>query len=440
MRNFFLLAFTVQLALAGTMSAKAPVVVQLFDWNFRQVSEVLPELERIGYTHIHLSPMQKSVENGKWWGKYQPLDFRKIEGPLGTREELKALAAEAKQHGITLVADVVINHMAATPHITVTRGRLREVHFDDFSKEDFHPFAPIHDWTNELQVRNRWLFGALPDLRTESPTVRQKLVNHLVDLQDCGVGGFRVDSARHIPPEDLQAILDGVSNPGLVMGEIAEKRLSVFEPYLEALPGVTYFDFPYLALFAACLRGERPMSDLTQKGELVERLPVEASVRLLRNHDLDRGEAKRTEGINDPRYRLPDQGWQLGYTALFGMRKGIPYVFVDHPEVEKPPGREHSFDRAGLRESLAFFQETQGKELHVFWSVEETLAWTVGQRAFVVLSRQPASRKESFPLPKMKPGRYRDLLSGHEVSLEKGVLTLPPLGELQGYLFEHREE
>ena len=436
-RQGLALALVGHLVLFERVSAKPSVVVQLFDWSFAEISEVLPELETIGYSHIHVSPVQKSVENGHWWGKYQPLDFREIAGPMGSREELIALAAKAGEHGITLVVDVVLNHMAGSPFVTVTRGRLAETNFADFSKEDFHPFAPIHDWNDERQVRNRWLFGALPDLKTESESVRQKLTAHLLDLQSCGVGGFRVDSARHIPPQDLRAIFAEVNEPGLVVGEIAERSLSVFEPYLEEVPEMAFLDFPQLAQVAACLRGERAMSDLLQEGEIGLALPASASVRFLTNHDLDRGEGISSEGIDDPEYRIPENGWQLGYTALFGTGRGVPYLFVDSVHAPKREGTKHRFDRPGLAEGIGFHCRHYGANTSVFWGTKEVLAWTLGDSALVVLSRQSSRKTESFALPQLKAGVYRDAFSGEEVQVVgEGVLTLPPLDPMRGYAFE----
>ena len=423
--------------LFGRVPAKPPVVVQLFDWNFSEISEVLPQLEAIGYSHIHVSPVQKSVENGHWWGKYQPLDFREISGPMGSREGLVALAEKARGHGISLVVDVVLNHMAGSPHVTVSRGRLAETHFADFSKEDFHPYAPIYDWSDERQVRNRWLFGALPDLKTESQSVRQKLTAHLLDLQSCGVGGFRVDSARHIPPEDLKAIFAAVHEPGLVIGEIVERDFSVFEPYLAEFPEMAFFDFPHLGQVASCLRGEGAMSDLLQEGEVGRVLPPTASVRFLRNHDLDRGEGANSEGINDPGYALPEGGWQIGYAALFGLGQGIPYLFVDALDIAKRAGEEHRFDREGLAEGIAFHRRHFGAKMQAFWSTKEVLAWTLGDSAVVILSRQPSRKIESFALPQLQAGVYRDVFSGEEVKVRGGgVLTLPPLHSMRGYAFE----
>ncbi|WP_411845549.1 alpha-amylase family glycosyl hydrolase [Roseibacillus persicicus] len=437
MKVFFLLAIWGQLSLAEEVTPPpSPVMVQLFDWTFAEIGQALPALQELGYSHIHVSPVQKSVENGKWWGKYQPLDYRVIEGPLGSREELVELARKATDRELTLVVDVVPNHMAGSPYVSVRRGRLREVRFADFSVEDFHPYAPIRDWSNVRQVRNRWLFGALPDLRTESEGVRAKLVAHLKDLQSCGVGGFRVDSARHIPPADLRAILGQLEEPGFVVGEIADHSLETFEPYLEGLPEMRFFDFPHLLRLAECLRGERAMSDLIEGKTLSLQLPPRASVSLLRNHDLDRGEANRTEGIDDPRYRIPDGAWQIGYAALFGMGEGVPYVFVDDPKVLKPVGREHGYNRPGLKEGISFFRATYGLQTRVLSAQKEALAWSLGDSAFMILQREAVAEGSVMPVGSLRTGRYRDVYTGVEIAVtESCEVILPALGQLQGYGF-----
>jgi len=61
------------------------VIVQLFNWRFNDIREVIPRLRQLGYSHVHVSPPQKSNERvWQWWGRYQPVDFSKIEGPLGS--------------------------------------------------------------------------------------------------------------------------------------------------------------------------------------------------------------------------------------------------------------------------------------------------------------------------------------------------------------------
>ncbi|MBK1833708.1 alpha-amylase family glycosyl hydrolase [Roseibacillus ishigakijimensis] len=413
----------------GVTSPGPRILAQLFEWSFREVEQALPRLARTGYTHLQLSPVQKSLENGHWWGKYQPVDYRLIEGPLGTREDLMRLARATREHGLTLVVDVVLNHLAAAPFVRVERGRLREVDFPDFTVADFHPYAPIRDWSDERQVRNRWLFGGLPDLKTESPRVRTKLANHLRDLQCCGVGGFRLDSARHIPPADLAAILAEAGVAGLLVGEIADTSLATFAPYLSALPGVHYFDFPHLASLAACLRGERAMSSLLPENGAAPALPPQAAVRFLTNHDLVKGASSRSEGIRDERFHLPAAMHQLAETFLFGWGEGVPSVFVGEPGAGLYPPESPS-----LQAGISFFRRTHGLARQVWLSEEARLAWNLGDQACVFANRGGAFAGGCFPST-LPAGKYRDLLSGQMAEVAAGEIRLPLLAGARGYAF-----
>ena len=39
------------------------VIVQLFNWRFTDIKQVLPQLKAIGYSHVHVSPPQRSNES-----------------------------------------------------------------------------------------------------------------------------------------------------------------------------------------------------------------------------------------------------------------------------------------------------------------------------------------------------------------------------------------
>ena len=38
------------------------VIVQLFNWPLKEVTKVLPDLKALGYSHVHVSPRQRSNE------------------------------------------------------------------------------------------------------------------------------------------------------------------------------------------------------------------------------------------------------------------------------------------------------------------------------------------------------------------------------------------
>ena len=46
------------------------VIVQLFNWRFVEIANAMPTLKALGYSHIHVSPAQRSNENvWQWWGR-----------------------------------------------------------------------------------------------------------------------------------------------------------------------------------------------------------------------------------------------------------------------------------------------------------------------------------------------------------------------------------
>ena len=58
-------------------------------------------------------------------------------------------------------------------------------------------------------LNNGWLNG-LTDIDTSKETVRERQAAYLVEMMSMGISGFRIDSAKHISPDDLSAILKKV--------------------------------------------------------------------------------------------------------------------------------------------------------------------------------------------------------------------------------------
>ena len=91
-------------------------------------------LGQAGYSHLQLSPLQRSNPGAQWWKRYQPIDSTVIKG-LGSEAELQALTRRAHGCGVKVIADVVFNHMA-----NLTGGDEREdlSAFPGLSAADFH--------------------------------------------------------------------------------------------------------------------------------------------------------------------------------------------------------------------------------------------------------------------------------------------------------------
>jgi len=69
-------------------------------------------LNELGVSYLHLMPLLQPRE-GDSDGGYAVADYRSVRADLGTFEDLRHLAATLRRNGISLVMDLVLNHVAA---------------------------------------------------------------------------------------------------------------------------------------------------------------------------------------------------------------------------------------------------------------------------------------------------------------------------------------
>ncbi len=86
-------------------------------WNY--INEKVPSLAKVGFTSLWLPPIHKAANLfGPSMG-YDPYDYYDLgefdqKGTVptwfGTRKELESVIESAHRHGLSLIADIVINH------------------------------------------------------------------------------------------------------------------------------------------------------------------------------------------------------------------------------------------------------------------------------------------------------------------------------------------
>lgn len=84
------------------------------DLGFSEVAALLPYLADLGVSHLYLSPLFEA-RAGSMHG-YDVVDFQRVREALGGERAFDALVAEARQHGLGLLLDIVPNHMAIGGH------------------------------------------------------------------------------------------------------------------------------------------------------------------------------------------------------------------------------------------------------------------------------------------------------------------------------------
>ena len=222
-----------------SFNSRASTIYQAFDEPFLALEKKLPRLKELGYTYIQISPPQKSLPHHEWWARYQPIDHTRIEGILGSEQELKSLIVTTHRLGMKLLVDTILNHMANVTHTS------EQLTYPEFTKEDFHfpDTKPcISNYSDRFQVTHYWLCSSvdtvgLPDLDTSSPRVRDILLKFLEKLIALGADGFRFDAMKHIEPEFWEFLVSKISGRGLYFyGEVIGQSLeesSLYTPFAD---------------------------------------------------------------------------------------------------------------------------------------------------------------------------------------------------------------
>ena len=266
-------------------AASAEVIYQAFNENFDSIRPKLSDLAYLGVTYLQVSPPQRSIDQQVWWGRYQPIDYRVISGPLGDGASLSRLIQDAHQHGIKVLVDTVLNHMADP---VFYRSAL---HYPQFGPQDFHYSSErpcIQDYTNRYEATKFWLCDPaypdrrLPDLDTSSAYVRSVHKDYLHMLMNMGVDGFRFDGAKHIEPEYFADILRTVPQGKFFYGEVISDTSQLSSEYLPLMP-ITDFQLLGVMIRAFSIGGK--LQDLTNPEAFGAALPGSKAVVFARNHD-----------------------------------------------------------------------------------------------------------------------------------------------------------
>jgi alpha-amylase len=293
----------------ATDSSYAPegVIVHLFEWRWDDVAQECEQfLGPNGYAAVQVSsPTENHVVEGRpWWERYQPVSYG-FDTRSGDRAAFADMVSRCDTAGVDVIVDVVLNHMADADLVHEGDAEFtgRGTGGSTFGPwdypglyafEDFHHCGltdnnHIWDWDDRAQVTECELLG-LSDLDTSSPKVRSTLATYLADLSSMGVAGFRLDAARHIKAEDIDAILDESDTEGYVVQEIL--TAGRVEPWLDdylAIGNVT--DFAWTEAIGQALR-HRSWSDLEPGGWFWtsrQYVPSNKSLVFVDNHDRQRG-------------------------------------------------------------------------------------------------------------------------------------------------------
>ncbi|PNY80479.1 alpha-amylase family protein [Deinococcus koreensis] len=181
-----------------------------FAGTLKGVGEHLDYLTGLGVRYLHLMPLLKP-RDGENDGGYAVADYRAVRDDLGSMDDLSALARDLRGRGISLVLDLVLNHVAQE-HEWAVRARAGDPQYRDYFHlfpdrtvpdayeqtlpEVFPEFAPGNFTWNESARAWVWTtFNTYQwDLNWGNPDVFREFVDIILHLANRGVEVFRLDA------------------------------------------------------------------------------------------------------------------------------------------------------------------------------------------------------------------------------------------------------
>jgi alpha-amylase len=389
----------------------------MFDFPYRQIMAELPTLAAAGFGAIQISPPQLS--NGDaWWGRYQPLDYRVVDGPLGDETALRALVSAARQRNIRINADLVLNHMANLGRnfdLNYPPGWVRERYGVGglFSPWDFHDPYCIVDWNDPGHVRYGRLCGGgddpgLPDLRQDSPWALQVHRDFLRKLNDIGIEGYRVDAVKHMEPGYFNALFtpELVGNRH-VYGEVIADRFTFdrdLEVYLRSTD-MGFMDFPLHETLRSALKPGGDLRSLVNPVSFKGALAWDRSVAFSVNHDIPNNDGFRYM-ILDP----ADE--RLANVFILGRAEGVPHMFSDRGVAGglREDRWKNAHRSPELAKMLTFHNAMLGQPQSVVFADECVFILRRGNQGLVTLNKCGENWVGWFDVGQQ--GRFQDTLSG----------------------------
>jgi len=231
--------------------------------DIQGIINALPYLDELGVTQLWLTPpLENNMPSYSYHG-YAITDFYNIDPRMGSNELYRELSSIAKQHGIGLVMDLVLNHFGSEHVWMKDKPTADWINFNgDFANgknATSHARQTIQDphasEFDKRQFNDGWFVSTMPDLNQRQPLLATYLIQNAIWwIEYADLSGIRVDTYSYSDKAFLadwtKAIMteypafnivgeEWTSNPAIASYWQAGKRNS--DGYTSSLPSVMDF-------------------------------------------------------------------------------------------------------------------------------------------------------------------------------------------------------
>jgi trehalose synthase len=224
-------------------------VETFLDWNddgsgdFAGLAQRIDYLAELGVTCLWLMPFYPTPDRDDG---YDITDFYGVDSRLGSHGDLVEMIRTARDRGIRVIADLVVNHTSDRHPWFKSARSSRQSPYRDFyvwrdepGKEEA-PVFPDQEtsiWTYDAKAEQYYLhrfYKHQPDLNVTNPAVRDEIAKTIGFWLEVGLSGFRVDAVPflienlgsdlpwdpHEQLRELRSFLSRRSGEAVLLGEV----------------------------------------------------------------------------------------------------------------------------------------------------------------------------------------------------------------------------
>ncbi|MGV2987728.1 alpha-amylase family glycosyl hydrolase [Vibrio sp. E150_011] len=439
--------------MSQSTTSQSNVILHAFDWPYALVAERAEEIKTLGYKTVLVSPPMKSFRQSlpvQWWQLYQPQDYRVIDNKLGNTEDFKAMMAALNEQGVWVYIDVVFNHMANESgsrldlqypsNVDIEGYQAHSQYFEQqklfgdlneplFDENDFVEAFGIKNWKDRWEVQHGRLTGGpsdpgLPTLRTSKRVIEQQQA-YLRAMKNLGVRGYRIDAAKHLSLEHIQAVFTQDITEGMhVFGEIitdggaTKEEYELFlQPYLEETRLAAY-DFPLFNTVFEVFEKKGSMASLIDPYCFGQALTNARSITFATTHDIPNNDVFQN-------LVLDEQNEWLAYVYILGRDGGVPLIYsdLDPSGIKNQQGQPrwmNAWKDEKLSQLIQFYHRMHGEAFEIVEANDDILAFTRGDKGLVIINKSSREKSVSVDTTVKLQSALSDRLS-----VASGIVTVP---------------
>ena len=167
--------------------------------DIKGIVDHLDYIAGLGYTMIWPTPLVENNQKAYSYHGYAATDFYKVDARFGSNEDYKNMVRLAKQKGIGVIQDIVLNHIGNDHWWMKDMPAKDWISFDGQFVPTRHahsvvgdPYASAADKQNFTQG---WFSDTMPDLNQKNPLVATyEIQNSIWWVEYAGLAGLRIDT------------------------------------------------------------------------------------------------------------------------------------------------------------------------------------------------------------------------------------------------------